>query len=255
MRKEIASSSEDEGDDKENDKNGDALVGVVHSGGHGKIIDSGSGGLSPSFYHYGDDGEYAQWLRDYPELEFNVIVTSQHACMNDEGLSSRSDEYSLLEPYEVLTEEEWILGGLTPWIDSVEDVSLIYVDGTHDEEAIVEAARLEEPLHFKTTSMGIVVGQDVKDFPKMPPDWYRNKDEQTHVLEADWKYVDVTTRNENVRQMKMGSKLEEKKIKEYSELVDEFGDTFAWSYDELRGISRELVEHCIPLISGARPIK
>ena len=135
------------------------------------------------------------------------------------------------------------------------DVSLVHVDGTQDEEAIVEAARLEEPLHFKTTSTGIMVGQDVKDYPKVPPDWYRNKNEQTHVSEADRKYVDVTTRNGKVRQMKVGSKLEEKEIKEYNELVDEFSDTFVWSYDELKGIPREMVEHRIPLIPGARPIR
>ena len=53
----------------------------------------------------------------------------------------------------------------------------------------------------------------------------------------------------------MGFQLEEKEIKEYSELVDEFSDTFAWSYYELKEIPREMVEHCIPLISGARPIR
>ena len=60
MRKKIASSSEDESDDKKDDENDKALVGVVHLGGHGRIIDSGSGGLGPSFYHYGDDGEYVK---------------------------------------------------------------------------------------------------------------------------------------------------------------------------------------------------
>jgi hypothetical protein len=44
---------------------------------------------------------------------------------------------------------------------------------------------LEEPLHFKTTSTGIVAGQDVKNYPKVLPYWYRNKDDQTHVSEAD----------------------------------------------------------------------
>ena len=106
VRKEIASSSEDEGDDKDDDKNKEALVGVVHSGGHGRIMDSESGGLDPSFYHYGDNGEYAQWLRDYPESEFDVMVTSHHAGLSDDILSSRSEEYSLLEPCDVLTEEE-----------------------------------------------------------------------------------------------------------------------------------------------------
>jgi hypothetical protein len=32
------------------------------------------------------------------------------------------------------------------------DVSQMHVDGTHDEEAVLEAARLDESLHFKTTS-------------------------------------------------------------------------------------------------------
>ena len=95
---------------------------------------------------------------------------SHHVYLSDEILILRSEEYSLLDPCEVFTEEEWILGGLTPWVDNVEDrdVSLVHVDGSQDEEAIVEAARLEEPLHFKTTSTGKVVGQDFKDFPKLP---------------------------------------------------------------------------------------
>ena len=37
--------------------------------------------------------------------------------------------------------------------------------------------------------------------------------------------------------------------------MDKLSDIFAWSYDELRGIPRKMVEHCIPLIPGARPIR
>ena len=55
--------------------------------------------------------------------------------------------------------------------------------------------------------------------------------------------------------MKMGSQLGEKEIKEYSDLVDEFSDTFAWSYDELKGIHREMIEHRIHLIPAARPFR
>ena len=75
------------------------------------------------------------------------------------------------------------------------------------------------------------------------------------MTEADWKYVDVTSKNGNVRQIKMGSQLGEEEIKEYSELVDEFSNTFAWSYDELKGIPRKMVEHRIFLILGTRPIR
>ena len=80
IRQEIASSSEDEDDAKDDGKNDDALVEVVHSGGHGRIIDTGSGDLGPSFYNYGDDWEYVQWLKDYPESEFNVMTMSP-SCM------------------------------------------------------------------------------------------------------------------------------------------------------------------------------
>ena len=35
-------------------------------------------------------------------------------------------------------------------------------------EVLGDSALLEEPLHFKTTSTGIVVGEDVKDYSKSP---------------------------------------------------------------------------------------
>ena len=37
--------------------------------------------------------------------------------------------------------------------------------------------------------------------------------------------------------------------------MDDFSDTFASSYDEFREISREMVEHRILLIPGARPVR
>ena len=135
------------------------------------------------------------------------------------------------------------------------EVGAVHVDGTHKEEAIIEMDKLEEPLYFKTTSTGILVGHDVKDYLKVPPDWYRNAEEQTHVTEGDWNYVDVTLKSGNVRQMKMGSKLGDAEIKEYSDLIDELSDTFAWSYDKLKGIPREMVEHRIPLIPGAKSVR
>jgi hypothetical protein len=67
--------------------------------------------------------------------------------------------------------------------------------------------------------------------------------------------MDVKLKNGKVRKMKMRSNLEEKEVREYSNLVYEFSDTFAWSYDELKEIPREMVEHHIPLIPGAKPIR
>ena len=54
---------------------------------------------------------------------------------------------------------------MTLWVDGIDErgVNLVHVDMIQDKEAILEAEKLEEPLYFKTTSTGIVVGQDVKD--------------------------------------------------------------------------------------------
>ena len=75
------------------------------------------------------------------------------------------------------------------------------------------------------------------------------------MAKTDWKYIEVRTKDGKVKQMKMGSKLEKSEIKEYSALVDEFSDTFAWSYDELKEIPREMVKNRIPLIPGVRLVK
>ena len=249
---------EKDGDDaKESNKNEDALIGKVHSGGRSRPIYRESGSLGPKFYHHEEDSEYVNWLMEYPESEYDILTMSYHLCLSDERLSSRGEDYLSLEPCEVFTEEEWILGGLTPWVDGVDEgeINAIHVDGTQDDEAILEASKLEEPLHFKTTSTGIIVGHDIKDYPNVPADWYRNKDEQTHISEGDWWHVDVKTKNGKIRQIKMGSNLDDEEVKEYSNLVEEFSDTFAWSYDELKGIPQEMVEHRIPLIREARLIR
>ena len=93
-----------------------------------------------------------------------------HSCILQDNVSR--EDYLSLEPYEVLTEEEWVQGGLTPWLDDIElsDVSLVHEDGTQDEEAMLEFSKLEPPLHFKTTSTGIIAGHNIKDYPDAPND-------------------------------------------------------------------------------------
>ena len=105
---------EEEEEDKD-EKFDDTLVGVVQLNSEKSTIDSGSGFLGPSFYHHGDDGEFAHWLREYPESLFDVMTTSHYECLSDQMDRSRLEEYALLEPCEVFT-EEWLQGGLTPWM-------------------------------------------------------------------------------------------------------------------------------------------
>ena len=74
---------------------------------------------------------------------------------------------------------------MTPWVDEIGEVEggVVHVDGIQEEEAMLKLENLKEPLHFKMTSIGIVVGHDVMDYPKVPPDWCKNTEEQTYITE------------------------------------------------------------------------
>ena len=131
VKKEIATSSDEEKEDKEEDGKNETLVGVVQSGRQDTKTYIRLGHLGPSFYHWNDNGEYAQWLKDYSESVCDEMMISHHECLKDDKNRSNTEDYVLLEPCEVLTEEEWLQGGLTPWIDGIEegDVNVVHVDG------------------------------------------------------------------------------------------------------------------------------
>lgn len=49
--------------------------------------------------------------------------------------------------------------------------------------------------------------------------------------------------------------LSKDKVWTYSKLIEEFSNMFVWSYKDLKEIPPEVVEHIIPLIPRAKPIK
>ena len=106
VRKEIITSSNEEDEDEEEEKKSETLVGVIQSCNQGATIDIELGHLGPSFYYWSDNGEYAQWLKEYSDSVCDVMVTSHHEYLRDDMDGSKREEYSLLEPCEVFTEEE-----------------------------------------------------------------------------------------------------------------------------------------------------
>ena len=209
--------------------------------------------MGPSMYHWVDDDEYERWLQEHPDFASDVMAIS-HIHRKEWG---KSEATQRLEPCEILIEEEWVQGGLTPWIDDVreEEALAVNVDGTHDVKILLDGSLLENPLHFKIASMGIMIGKDVKDYPHVPADWYRNTTEQSHVTEAYWKHLEARTKKGEVMKMRVGSQLSQEEVRAYKELTDEFDDIFAWLYKDLKGISPDMVEHKIPPIPGGRPIR
>ena len=137
VREEIDPISDEEENGGGDNKFDDTLVGVVQLNKEKAKMYSTSVFLYPSFYIQDVDGDFTHWLRQYPESISDVMMLTHSYILQDDV--SRED-YLSLEPFEVLTTEEWIQGGLTPWIDDVElsDVSLVHVDGTQDEDAILE---------------------------------------------------------------------------------------------------------------------
>jgi hypothetical protein len=49
--------------------------------------------------------------------------------------------------------------------------------------------------------------------------------------------------------------LETDPIDEMIGLLKEYSDCFAWNYTKMLGLSREIVEHRLPIKSGFRPFK
>ena len=89
-------------------------MGVVHSGRREAPPTTELISLGPSLYHWSDDGEYAKWLKEYPDSVCDVMATSHHECLRDGSDNSKEEGYALLEPCEILTKEEWLQGGLMP---------------------------------------------------------------------------------------------------------------------------------------------
>ena len=63
--------------------------------------------LGPSLYNQDVDGDFTHRLRKYPESIGDVMMMT-HSCILQDNVSK--EDYLSLEPYEVLTEEEWIQG-------------------------------------------------------------------------------------------------------------------------------------------------
>jgi hypothetical protein len=55
--------------------------------------------------------------------------------------------------------------------------------------------------------------------------------------------------------VKLSSSLSEKKRAEYTKLLKEFVDVFAWTYEDLRTYDTSIIEHKIPLKENTKPFR
>ena len=60
------------------------------------------------------------------------------------------------------------------------------------------------------------------------------------------KLINLGTNGEN-REVKIGSSLDSSMKKEMTDLLREYADIFTWSYQDMLGLSTEIVEHQLPI--------
>jgi hypothetical protein len=59
----------------------------------------------------------------------------------------------------------------------------------------------------------------------------------------------------NPRLVKVSRKLSKKQKEAYIELMKQYSDIFAWSYEDLKVFDTEIIQHKIPLKPGSKPVK
>ena len=200
--------------------------------------------LGLGLYDWEDNEEFLAWLQEHPEDHETPRVQPMNVITTMHIGQDHIDAYP----------------GFMTLLDEVEDKAVynLEVDGTqpHGLESLMsEEDILPPPLHFRKTSSNLEVGSDLPTYPPVPSDWYHGPTNPVTVPINDCQEVDVSLEGEEPRFIKMGAQLSMEEVERYKGLVLEFRDIFAWSYKDLKGIPPEIVQHTIPLIPGALPIR
>lgn len=117
----------------------------------------------PWLYHWNDDGEFTNWLRENPQSNTRE---SKRVCYLEwadgaEGLATIADD--------VLEEGIYMVGKM----------SLPHVRILRNEELS------KEPLNFVTTLTSNTIGANMAGYPKGPCDWYGGNTDQPNVQQGD----------------------------------------------------------------------
>ena len=57
------------------------------------------------------------------------------------------------------------------------------------------------------------------------------------------------------KNVKIGAKCSDEEKMKFSELLGEFQDVFAWSYEDLHGFDLGLIQHAIPIKEDIKPVR
>ena len=114
--------------------------------------------------------------------------------------------------------------------------------------------------YFAGLNINCVASSDEgEDFEEEIPKEIRalvEREDERHAQPVKEEVISINLRNEeNPRMVQIGSTLTPEETQTLTDLLKEFEDVFAWSHKDMPGIDPEIVEHRIPLLPDAKPVK
>ena len=98
--------------------------------------------------------------------------------------------------------------------------------------------------------------EEDKDESDLPPEMQRlltMEDKQILPYQEVTELVNLGIGNEK-KEVKIGSSLDSSTKKEIVDLLKEYVYIFAWSYQDMPGLSTEIVEHQLPMMPKCKPV-
>ena len=110
-----------------------------------------------------------------------------------------------------------------------------------------------ENIDISSDPTGLVVKSDVNDHTGLQENWQRFEQSRIEIDEPI-RVVNLGT-EENPKNLKIGESLTEGLKEQMINLLGEYLDVFAWSYEDMPGLDPSIVVHQLPTWEDVKPKK
>jgi ribonuclease HI len=145
---------------------------------------------------------------------------------------------------------------LKNFLETVDEFSALHIDQDHDSEITPHA-----DVFLNKISNHHIVQLPSNHIPKglVPLEILFDGNDVAVKGKVSIDDVDINECNlgteKNLKYVKLSSSLSEEQREEYTKLLKEFADVFAWTYEDLRTYDTSIIEHIIPLKEDTKPFR
>jgi hypothetical protein len=142
------------------------------------------------------------------------------------------------------------------FLESVDEFFALHIDQDHDSESNPHA-----DVFLNKIANHHIVQLPTNHIPKglVPLERLFDGNDVVVKFKGSTDDVDITECNigteKDPKFVKLSSSLSREQRDEYAELLKEFADVFAWTYEDLRTYDTSVIEHKIPLKEEAKPFR